>query len=75
MMILVMLPWPFKKIALRPICVILRIVHLFVQSAPKTATSSVSKSKSKSKVMSFGSTLKKHVIKFRRLQDNVDTLV
>ncbi len=46
-----------------------------VQSAPTSATSSASKSKSKSKVKSSDSILKEHVVKSRRLQNKVETLL
>ncbi len=46
-----------------------------VQSAPVSATSFASKSKSKSKVKSSDSILKEHVVKSRRLQDKVETLI
>ncbi len=46
-----------------------------VQSAPTSDTSSASKSKSKSNVQSSDSILKEHVVKSRRLQDKMETLL
>ncbi len=75
MRILAMLPWPFKKIALHQMCVVLRIVCLRCKSAPTSPTSSASKYKSKSKVKSSNSILKKHVVESQRLQDKMETLL
>ncbi len=74
MMILVMLSWPFKKIAFRPMCHP-QSCPPEVQSAPTSATSYASKSKLKSKVKSSDSILKEHIIESRRLQDKVETLL